>query len=138
MIFKEIKNIKSDRKELRKFGIIIGIVLALWGGLLFWRGKDYYSYFFIFSVVFLILGIGAPILLKPIHKIFMTLAIFISWVGTRVILIVLFYLVFTAIGLLMRLSGKDILNLKFDREAKSYWVPRKAQKFEKKNYESQF
>lgn len=138
MIIEEIKNIESGRRELRKFGITVGIVLGLLGGLFFWRGRDYYFYFLILSEALLLLGLVVPILLKPIHKVWMTLALLLGWLMTRVILSVLFYLVVTLIGLLLRLLGKDVLELKFKRNGDSYWIPKKEMKSERRNYEKQF
>jgi hypothetical protein len=68
----------------------------------------------------------------------MTLAVLLGWLMTRIILTILFYLVVTPIGLLAKLSGKDFLNRKFNREAQSYWIPRKATTTDKRNYENQF
>jgi hypothetical protein len=138
VIIEDIRNIKSGRSELRKFGITLGIVLGLLGGLFLWRGRDYYSYFFVFSAVFLLLGLILPILLKPIHKIWMTLAILLGWLITRIILSILFYLVVTPIGFLARLSGKTFLDLRFDKNADSYWNPKKKTNHEKEYYENQF
>jgi hypothetical protein len=138
MISEEIKNIKSGRSELRKFGITIGIVLGLLGGFLLWRGKVYYSIFFIISTLFIVLGLTLPVLLKPIQKIWMILAVLMGWFMTRIILIILFYLIVTSIGLLARLFGKDFLNTKFDSNVLSYWIPKKTIKFDKRNYGNQF
>jgi hypothetical protein len=139
VIIEEIKNIKSGRRELQRFGITMSIVLGLIGGLFLWREKGYYSYFLMLSTAFLLLGLTVPILLKPIHKVWMTLAVLLGWLMTRVILGVLFYLVVTPIGLLLRLLGKDVLDLKSNRNAvDSYWIPRNISKFETKNYENQF
>jgi hypothetical protein len=138
MVIEKFKITKDEQRELRKFGISIGLVLALWGVLLFYRGKDCCLYFFIISAIFIFLSISLPVILKPIRKIFMTLAIFVSWLITRVILIVLFYLIVTPTGLLARLFGKDFLDLKFDSNADSYWIPKKQIKFKMSNYERQF
>ena len=138
MIIEEIKKIKSEKKDLRQFGITMGIVLALLGGLLLWREKDYYFYFLMLSIAFFFIGLALPVLLKPIHKIWMTLAILMGWVVTRVIMIALFYLVVTPIGLLTRLCGKDFLNIKSEKNVNSYWIPRKTIKADKKKYENQF
>ncbi|MBL7131942.1 MAG: hypothetical protein ISS45_11190 [Candidatus Omnitrophica bacterium] len=137
-MLEEIKNIKSGKRELRQFGITIGIVLGLLGGLFFLRQKDYYSYLLIFCGTFLFLGLVAPTLLKPIQKIWMSLAIVIGWFVTRAILTVLFYLVVTPIGILARLVGKDFLDIKFDRNTDSYWLAREPAKFDKRSYENQF
>jgi hypothetical protein len=55
-----------------------------------------------------------------------------------VILSVLFYLVVTPIGLLGRLFGKGFLDLKFNRNVDSYWIPKAKVKLEKSDYERQF
>ncbi len=138
MIIEEIKKIKSEKKELRQFGITMGIVLALLAGLLFWREKDYYLYLLIFSIMFFFIGLALPVILKPIHKIWMTLATLMGWFMTRLIIIIAFYLLVTPIGLLARLCGKTFLDTKFERNVNSYWIPRKTVKFDKKNYENQF
>ena len=138
MIVQAIKNIESGRSEWRKFGITVGIVLGLLGGLFFWRERDYYSYFLILSTVFLFLGLVLPVLLKPIHKIWMTLAIFIGWFMSRLILSVVFYLVLIPIGLSMRLLGKDLLNQKFDKSADTYWIKRDKKAFDRTRYEKLF
>lgn len=138
MVIHKIKNIKSDENELRKFGVIVGTFLGLLGGLFLWRGRDYYFYFFILSVVFLVPALISPVILKPVHKIWMTIAILLGWLMTRIILIVLFYLVVTPIGLLTKLFGKDFLDRKFNADTNSYWMPREAFEFDKKNYENQF
>ena len=138
MIIEEIKNISSGTKDLRKFGIILGIFFGLLGGLFLWREKDYYYYFFILSGAFMVLGLAVPVLLKPIHKIWMILAILMGWLMTRVLLVVLFYLVVTPISILAKLFSKNMLELKCNRNLDSYWIPRKESKFQKENYEKQF
>lgn len=138
MIIEEIKNIASGKSELRKFGLTVGTVLGLLGGLFLWRAKEYYFYFLIFSAAFLFLGTVVPILLRPIHKVWMILAVLLGWVMTRMILSVLFYLVVTPIGLLARLFGKGRLNLAFDKSAESYWRSKDNTRQETSDYEKQF
>lgn len=138
MLIKEIKDIKSGKSELRKFGITIGIFLCLLGGLLFWREKDYYFYFLILSTAFILPGLVLPIILKPVHKAWMTLAVLLGWFMTRAILSVLFFLVFTSIKLLALLFGKQFLDLKMDKSKKSYWNYRESKEFKRSEYERQF
>ena len=139
MIIEEIKNIKSGKKELRKFGITMGAVFVVIGGLLWWREKNYYSYFFMLSAAFIFPALIIPSVLKPIHKFWMGLAVLMSWVMTRVILSILFYLGITPISFLARLFGKDFLGLKFNKNnTSSYWIPKERKKFERDSYEKQF
>ena len=77
-------------------------------------------------------------LLKPIYKAWMSLAKLLCSFIRNVILIILFYLVVTPIGLVARLFGKNFLELKFGEDKDSYWIPSKTAKFEKKSYENQF
>jgi hypothetical protein len=138
VLLEEIRNIKSGKSELRKFGITIGIVSGLLGGLLLWRGKDSYTYFLLLSTVFIFLGLVLPIVLKPIQKAWMTFAVILGWFMTRLILSILFYVVFTSIGLVSRLFGKQFLDLEMDNSKKSYWNYREAKEIKKSDYERQF
>jgi hypothetical protein len=138
VIIEEIKVIESGKDDLRKFGLTIGIVLILLGGLFYWRGKDFYTYFFILSAFFVLTALALPVVLKPIYMAWMSLAIAIGWVMTRVILILLFYLVITPIALITRLLGKNFLDRRIDQTMSSYWIAKETKKIEKKNYEKQF
>jgi len=138
MLLEEIKNIKSNKRDLRSFGIAFGVILAILGGLFWWREKGYYPYFLIISLVFFLFGLIFPILLKPVQKVWMTFAVILGWFMTRVILSVLFYIVFTFIGLLARLFRKEFLDLRIDNTKKSYWIARESKPFERKDYERQF
>jgi len=138
MIIEEIKSIRSGKKELRQFGIIIAIACGLLGGLLLWRGKPYYPYSLIIAAAFLFLGLTLPAALKPLHKVWMTISILMGWLMTRIILIILFYGILTPIGLIGRLCGKDFLNIKLNKNTPSYWVLRGKQEYDKKTHEQQF
>lgn len=139
MIIEEIRNIKNQRSDLRSFGLTIGIIAGLLGGLFLWYGKDHYLYFLIVSAIFSTLGLFLPNLLKPFHKVWMTLAVIMGWVMTRLILFVLFFLVVTPIGLLARFLNRDLLRLKVDKAPRSsYWIPKRREKVKKSDYERQF
>lgn len=138
MILQEIRAIKSGRKELREFGITLGIILALLAALFLWREKDFYPYLFILAGLFLIFGAGAPIVLKPLQKAWMALAVLLGWLMTRVVLVILFYGVFTPIGFVPRLFGAQFLELKWNRSAKSYWIAREPEAAGKADYERPF
>jgi len=138
MIREEIRNIKSGKKELRKFGITMGVVLMLLGGFSWWREKEYYFWFLIPSALFVFLALIVPVALKPINKIWMTLAVLMSWVMTRVLLGILFYLGITPMSFFARLFGKDFLDIKFDKNVNSYWILTEKRRIEKSDYEKQF
>ena len=139
MIIDEIKNIDSSGGELRKFALVMSVPLALIGAFLLWRRSDYCWYLFIASGVFICPGMLVPVVLRPVHKVWMTFAIIMGWLMTRVILSVLFFLILTPTALLLRLLGKDLLNMKFDRDSsESYWLVRDRNESEKADYTKQF
>lgn len=138
MLLEEINNIKSEISDLRKFGLTVGGVFFLLGGLLWWYGKGASPYILIISTLLILGGLAVPSALKPIHRIWMTLAVMLGWVMTRLLLGILFYLAFTSIRLIARLFGKQFLDLKIDSSKNSYWHLRKTKEFKQSDYERQF
>jgi hypothetical protein len=129
---------REKRRKLRNFGLTVGIAFGVLAALLFWREKAHYVYFAVISAVFLLLGVLAPAALKPVEKVWMKAAGAMGWVMTRVILTILFFAVFTPIGLLARLLGKDFLSLRMDQAASTYWIYREPRELTKQDYEKQF
>ncbi len=139
MFLEEIKQLKTGPRELRKFGLVVGAVLAALGLLLWARGRGYYLYLLAPGLALLLLGAAVPRTLKHIYIAWMALAIGLGFVVSNVILILFFFLVITPIGLVARLFGKDFLRLKLDTQTSTYWLPReKKPPRTKAEYEQQF
>ena len=136
-MFEEIKNIRTKNKDIRGFGITIGIILLVVASLLFYYDKASYQTVAIIAGTFIILGITIPILLKPAYIVWMTFAVILGWIMTRVILSIVFYLIVTPIGLITRLLGEDFLALK-RLNSDSYWNNRDSNFEMNQNYEKQF
>ena len=136
-MIEEIKSIQSTNKILKSFGFTIGFLLLIIGAVLFYNSNELFVYFFSIGLIFIWLSLIAPTVLKPGHKIWMTFAIIIGWVMTRVILSVLFYLIISSIGIFARLVGKDFLNLK-SKSNESYWNIRNKEYELNQDYEKQF
>lgn len=137
-MIEEIKNIKSEKSDLRKFGITIGLLLMVIAGFLFWRGRESFEILLGSGFVLFVLGFVIPVVLKPIYWIWMILAIVLGWIMTRVILSLLFYIVITPIGTLSRLSGNRFLDLKWNRTKATYWNYRNTKQRNDEDYEKQF
>ena len=125
MIRDEIRQLKTGRGELRKFGLLVGGVLAALGVAMWLRGKPHYPWALAPGAGLVLLGAAAPRVLKPIYIAWMSLAVVLGFVVSNVILTLFFLLVITPVGLAARALGKDFLSLKIDRAASSYWLPRK-------------
>jgi len=70
------------------------------------------------------LGLLVPTWLAPVERVWMAVARAMGWVMTRVILGLLFCLIFTPAGLILRLLGKDPLGLRFPIDVPTYWQER--------------
>ena len=137
-MFEEIKNIKTGKKDIRNFGITIGIILLIVAGFLFYKEKDSFQLFIFIAGSFISLGFLIPFILKPIYLVWMIFAVILGWFMTRLILSLLFSLVITPIGLVLKIMGKDLLELKKQVVQGSYWNVRDSDKEQNQNYEKQF
>jgi hypothetical protein len=138
MIRDEIKQLKTGTRELRKFGLLVGGVFALLGVILLLRHRATAPYFLIAGALLILPGLIVPRGLKSIYIAWMSLAIVLGFVVSGVLLILFFFLVITPIGLVARCLGNDFLNLKLDRPAASYWIPRERKPKNPPEYERQF
>ena len=137
-MLEEIKNIKSKKSDLRNFGITVGIILSVISGFLFWKEKESFQIFLAIGIILFLTAIALPVVLKPVYWIWMIFAIILGWFMTRLILSLLFYIIFTSIGLTFRLFGKQFLELRWDKSKESYWNFRTNGHLKKENYEKQF
>ena len=125
-MIEEIKNIKKNKEEIRKFGFLIGGVLIAISIFMLWKTFNQYQLVFIIGISFVLLGFFIPSILKPIYIIWMTFATILGWIMTRVILTILFYLIVTPIGLIARIFGVKFLDLSWNDNVKSYWNKREG------------
>ena len=137
-MLEEIKNIKSEKSDLRNFGFTVGIILLIISGFLFWKEKDSFQIFLAIGITLFFTAIAIPVVLKPVYWIWMIFAIILGWFMTRLILSLLFYVIFTAIGLTLRFFGKQFLELRWEKSKESYWNFRTNEDLKKENYEKQF
>ena len=130
--------IKTGKKELKKFSIAVFVAFAVIGTVSLFKNKSGYVWFYLSAAFFLLLGILAVDLLKPIYIIWMRLVFVLIWVIIRLILSAMFYLIFTPMGFLVRLFKGDLLDRKIDKKSNTYWIKKEKVDFEPSNYERQF
>ena len=106
-MIEEIKNIKSEKSDLRKFGITIGTIFLIVAGFFFWKEKESFQLFLTIGITLFAVGIVIPVILKPVYWVWMVFATVLGWFMTRVILSLLFYVILTPIGLIARSFGKQ-------------------------------
>jgi len=114
---KEIK-ISSNKS----FGIVffvIFLVVALWplineGEIRIWS--------IVISIIFLFLGLINSKILTPLNKLWFRFGILLGSVFSPIVMGIIYFGVITPIGFLMKLIGKDILNLKQNKKSSTYWI----------------
>lgn len=127
-----------DKNNLKKFGITMGIAFFIITIFILIRHKHSVLPATIISGIFFIFALFIPSLLKPIYIIWMRIAFILSWINTRLILIIIFYLIFTPVGLGIKIFGIDFLDRKMDKNKDSYWKKSQTKKFNPLDYERQF
>ena len=121
----------------RKFGVTMAAAFALLAALRYWRrGFDDIAILLgVIAAIFFALGLVAPKSLGPVHRGWMRLAEALGWVNTRILLILIFYLVVTPLGLIMRLFRRDPLDM---ARRDSYWTDPPRNSYGDRHYEKQF
>lgn len=134
----ELHQLTTEAKDLRKFGITMGIILGILTGVTFYTGNWAFPYLGALAGGFLLIGIIRPLLLREIYLGWMAFAITLGFFMTRIILSFLFYVVFTITGIIVRLARKDMLDQQYDTHAETYWKKHDKPKDPKQHLERQF
>jgi hypothetical protein len=116
----------------RSFGIVFFVVFILVALYPLIYSGEIRIWSIVLSLIFLTLGLLNSKILTPLNKIWFKFGIILGKIISPIIMGVIFFLVVTPIGLLMRLLGKDLLNLKYNKN-KSYWIEKNGPKSKMKN-----
>jgi predicted membrane protein len=108
----------------RNFGLIfffVFLIVGLWpllneGSSRFWS--------IVIAVIFLILGLLNSKLLTPLNKLWFKFGLFLGSIVSPIVMGIVFFLVITPTGFIMKIMNKDLLNNKYDNKKKSYWITR--------------
>lgn len=120
---KQIQDINTSTRELKKLGLAFLIVLGIIGSLFWWKERPYWFYFWGIGLLLGLCGLVWPKGLRPFYRVWMSLAIIINFFIIRAILILLYYLVVTPTGLILKVLGRDFLDRKL-KDRPTYWSQR--------------
>ena len=116
----------------KSFGIVFFLVFLLIATYPLINGNELRLWSLVVSIIFLLLGLINSKILNPLNKLWFKLGIFLGKIISPLIMGIIFFLVVTPIGLIMRLLKKDLLNLKFNNNS-SYWIEKTEPKSKMKN-----
>ena len=116
----------------KNFGIVFSIVFLIIALFPLINDENLRIWSLIVSTIFLFLGLINSKILTPLNKIWFKFGLILGKMVSPIIMGVIFFLVVTPTALIMRLVGKDLLNLKFNKY-KSYWIEKTGPKSKMKN-----
>ena len=118
----------SDNLKLssnRKFGFFFTFIFAVLAAYFYYSANTAWAYFFIIaSSIFLLVTLIKSDVLLPLNKLWMRFGVLLGMIASPIVLGIMFFGLFTPIAVIMRLSGRDELRLKFTHKA-SHWILRK-------------
>ena len=127
-----MKNQKIKIGSNKSFGIVFSIVflvIAFWPML---NGNEINYWSLAISIVFLILGLINSKILTPLNKIWFKFGILLGNVIAPIVMSIIFFLIVTPTSIIMKILGKDVLNLKKNNN-NSYWIEKSNQNSKMKN-----
>jgi len=117
----------------RSFGIIFFVIFLLVSLYPLINDESIRYWSLIISMIFLVLGLFNSNLLSPLNKIWFRFGILLGKLISPFIMGVIFFLVVTPIGLIMKIIKKDLLNLKLRKDKETYWIEKTEPKSKMKN-----
>ena len=108
----------------RSFGLVFFIVFLIFGLWPLKVGDPINFWLIIISLIFLFLGLMNSKFLSPLNKIWFKFGIILGAIIAPVVMCIIYFLVVTPIGIIMKIMGKDLLNLKYNKSKKTYWIKR--------------
>ena len=116
----------------RSFGIVFFIVFLLIATYPLLKGNDVRVWSLLISFGFLILGLINSKILSPLNKLWFKFGLILGKIISPLIMGIIFFVVVTPIGIVMRVLKKDLLNLKYNQK-ETYWIKKTGPKSKMKN-----
>ncbi len=116
----------------RSFGIVFFIVFLLIATYPLLKGNDVRFWSLLISFGFLILGLINSKILSPLNKLWFKFGLILGKIISPLIMGIIFFVVVTPIGVVMRVLKKDLLNLKYNQK-ETYWIEKTGPKSKMKN-----
>tara|TARA_B100001057_G_scaffold468472_1_gene527674 strand:- start:392 stop:781 length:390 start_codon:yes stop_codon:yes gene_type:complete len=116
----------------KSFGIVFFIFFLIISIIPLFHDGKIVVWFFLISLIFLILGLLNSQLLTPLNKLWFKFGIFLGNLISPIVMGLIFFSVITPISIIMKLSGKNLLNLKKGSK-ETYWIKKSQLKSKMKN-----
>ena len=115
----------KSQSSNKSFGLLFFVVFLIIGLWPLKNSENLNLYFITASAVFLILGLLNSKLLTPLNKSWIKLGEILGIIIAPIVMALVYFVILTPVSLIVRMFGKDLLNLKFLKEKDTYWIKRK-------------
>ncbi len=115
----------KSQSSNKSFGLLFFVVFLIIGLWPLKNGENLNFYFITASIVFLILGLLNSKLLTPLNKSWIKLGEILGIIIAPIVMALVYFVILTPVSFIVRMFGKDLLNLKFLKEKDTYWIKRK-------------
>ena len=115
----------KSQSSNRSFGLLFFIVFLIIGLWPLKNGDNLNLYFSITSLIFLILGLLNSKLLSPLNKAWIKFGEILGLIIAPIVMAFIYFIFLTPVSLVVRVFGKDLLRVKFNKKIDSYWIKRK-------------
>ena len=116
---------KNKKSNNRSFGILFFIVFLILGLYPTLKGNSPNIYFILISIPFIILGLINSKILTPLSNAWIKLGEILGIIIAPIVMAIIYFFILTPISLIVRIFGKDLLSIKFDKQVNTYWINRK-------------
>ena len=113
---------QSSNKSFGLLFFIVFLILGLWP---LKNGENINFFFITVSVIFLLLSLINSKLLSPLNKLWIKFGEILGTIIAPLVMALVYFVILTPVSFIVRISGKDLLGLKFLKEKETYWIKRK-------------
>ena len=115
----------KSQSSNKSFGLLFFVVFLIIGLWPLKNGENLNFYFITTSIIFLILGLINSKLLTPLNKSWIKLGEILGIIIAPIVMALVYFVILTPVSFIVRIFGKDLLNLKLLKEKETYWIKRK-------------
>ena len=127
-----------NRTELMRFTRNSCIALVIFGSIMLICHNKNYVWFYLAGLAVVLLYFAIPYLLNLIYLVVKKIVYLVGWAAGQLVLLLLFYIIFTPLGLAIRMFRVDLLERRIEKGKRSYWKEVKEGEFRSISYERQF
>jgi hypothetical protein len=121
---KTSSHIQTEISSEKSFGIVFSFVFLIISLYPLINSEDIRVWALVVAVIFFLLDIVVPLVLVFLNKLWFKYGLLLCSIVAPIVMAIIYFVTVLPVVVILRLLGKDLLNQKLDRSAKSYWIKR--------------